>query len=104
MEATMATAQVPLTIIEKRSTSHIGVLRLAATIGVGSTLIFVLCWLGTFITYSSPTHSYLGLFTDAETQSVQALVEGSTYSLLFGLLSGGIVAALYNFFAGLERR
>lgn len=100
----MATAQVPLTTIEQRSTSHIGVIRLAATIGVGSALIFVFCWLGTFITFGSPTHAYVGLFTLADAQSVQALVEGSIYSLLFGILFGGIIAALYNLFAGLDRR
>lgn len=100
----MATAQVPVAIIEPRSTSHIGVIRLAATIGVGSALIFVLCWLGTFTSFSSPTHAYIGLFTLADTQSVQALAEGTIFSLLFGLLSGGIIAGLYNLFAGLDRR
>ena len=99
----MATAQIPLTTVEQRSASHISVLRLAATIGVGSALIFVLCWLGTFIAFGSPTHAYIGLFTLADTQSVHPLVEGSIYSLLFGLLSGGIIAVLYNLFAGLDR-
>jgi hypothetical protein len=100
----MATAQVPLTTIQQRSTSHIGVLRLAATIGVAAGVIFVLCWFGTFISFASPTHAYIGLFTVAETQSVQALVEGGTWSLLFGVLSGGLIAALYNLFASLDRR
>lgn len=100
----MATTQVPLAAIEQRSTSHIGVLRLAATTGVTTGLIFVLCWAGTFISFASPTHAYIGLFTDAETQSIQALAEGGMWSLLFGLLSGGLIAALYNLFAGLDRR
>ncbi len=99
----MATAQIPLTTVEQRSTSRIGVLRLAATLGVGSALIFVLCWLGTFISFGSPTHAYIGLFTLADTQSIQALAEGTIFSLLFGLLSGGVVAGLYNLFAGLDR-
>lgn len=100
----MATAQIPLTTAEQRSTSHIGVLRLAATLGVGAALIFVLCWLGTFISFSSPTHAYIGLFTLADTQSAQALAEGTIFSLLFGLLSGAIIAVLYNLFAALDRR
>jgi hypothetical protein len=104
MEAVMATAHVPEKSVEQRSTRHIGVLRLAATAGAAAAVIFVLCWLGTFITFSSPTHAYIGLFTDAETQSIQALVEGGVWSLLFGLLSGGLVAALYNQFGGLDRR
>jgi hypothetical protein len=89
---------------EQPTVSHVGVLRLSATIGVAAGLIFVLCWLGTFIPFSSPTHAYIGLFTNAETQSLGALVEGGLWSLLFGSLSGGLVATLYNFFAGLDRR
>lgn len=100
----MATVQAPLTTIEQHFTSHIGVVRLAATIGVGSAVIFVLCWLGTFISFGSPTHAYIGLFTLADTQSVQALAEGTLFSLLFGLLSGAIIAFFYNLFAGLDRR
>ena len=100
----MATAQVPLTTIEQHSTNHLGVVRLAATTGVTAGLIFVLCWIGTFISFASPTHAYIGLFTDAETQSIQALIEGGLWSLLFGLLSGTLIAALYNLFAGLDRR
>ena len=100
----MATSQAPPPAVEQRSGSRIGVLRLAAATGAGAGLIFVLCWLGTFITYSSPTHAYVGLFTNAETHSVAALAEGSVWSLLFGLLSGGLIAALYNLFAGLDRR
>ena len=100
----MATVQAPLTTSEQRSTSHIGVLRLAATTGVAAGLIFALCWVGTFISFASPTHAYIGLFTHAETQSIQALAEGGVWSLLFGLLSGGLIAAFYNLFAGLDRR
>jgi len=37
--------------------NRIGVRRLAATLGVGAALIFGLCWLGTFIPLSSPTHA-----------------------------------------------
>lgn len=100
----MATTEIPLTTNEQRSTGRIGVLRLAATAGVAAAVIFTLCWLGTFIAFSSPTHAYIGLFTDAETQSVRALVEGGVWSLLFGILSGTVIAALYNLFAGLDRR
>jgi hypothetical protein len=37
-------------------------------------------------------------------QSGAALLEGSFWSLLFGGLSGALIAAIYNLFAGLERR
>ena len=42
----MATVQVPLTAVQQHSTSHIGIVRLAATTGAAAGLIFVLCWLG----------------------------------------------------------
>lgn len=100
----MATSQVPRTTDEQRSTSHIGVLRLAAALGAAAWLMFALCWLGTFIAFSSPTHAYIGLFTDADTQSVEALAEGGVWSLLFGTLSGGLIAAFFNLFAGIDRR
>ena len=100
----MATAQMPLTNVEQRFTSKIGVFRVAATIGVASAAIFALCWVGTFLSFSSPTHAYIGLFTTADTQSVQALIEGGIWSLLFGVISGALVAGLYNLFAGLDRR
>jgi len=83
---------------------RIGVMRLAATLGVGAALIFGLCWLGTFIPLSSPTHAYIGLFTTSPTSSVAALLEGGGWSFLFGALSGALLAALYNLFVRLDRR
>lgn len=99
----MATAPIPLRDVQQHSTSHIGVFRLAVTVSVAAGLIFVLCWIGTFITFASPTHAYIGLFTTADIQSTQALAEGGAWSLLFGFLSGGLIAALFNLFAGLDR-
>lgn len=97
----MATSQAPdLVSIPHR----IGIARLAATLGVGAALIFVLCWLGTFIPASSPTHGYIGLFTSAQPDSGAALLEGSVWSFLFGALTGIVLAALYNLFALLDRR
>jgi hypothetical protein len=83
---------------------RIGILRLAATLGFGAAFIFVICWLGIFVPLSSPTHAYIGLFTSAEPTSGLALLDGSAWSLLFGALTGAILAALYNMFARLDRR
>lgn len=80
------------------------VTRLAVAGGVTAALIFVLCWIGAFIPYSSPTHAYIGLFTSADLKSTAALAEGSLWSLLFGGLSGGLFAFVYNLFASLDRR
>jgi len=57
-------------------THSIGVLRLALTGAITAAFVFLLCWLGTFIPFSSPTHAYIGLFTPAEMSSVAALAQG----------------------------
>ena len=72
--------------------------------GVAAAAIFILCWLGTFAPLSSPTHAYIGLFTEASIGSSRALAAGACWSFLFGGLSGGLIALLYNLFASLEPR
>ena len=83
---------------------RIGPLRLALTGAITAALVFALCWLGTFIPFSSPTHAYVRLFTPAEMSSFVALCQGSTWSFLFGGLSGGLLAWVYNLLSGLEPR
>jgi len=82
---------------------RLGLVRFAATGAVTGALLIVLCWIATFLPVSSPTHAYIALFTPAETQSVTALVEGGLWSLLFGAVAGGLLAWVYNRFAGLDR-
>lgn len=77
--------------------------RVLASAGITAALVFVLCWLGTFVTFSSPTHAYIGLFTPADASSVQALVEGTVWSLLFGALSGAVFGLVYNATRALQR-
>ena len=90
--------------VEMRSSRYIGVLRLTATTAVAAAAIFVLCWLGTLIPFSSPTHALIGLFTQAEMSSMRALAEGTCWSFVFGGLSGALIALFYNMFANLEPR
>ena len=82
--------------------TRLSVQRVAATGAAGAAIIFILCWL--FIPSSSPTHSYVSLFTSADMTSLRALGEGSLWSLLFGGLSGGVLALIYNLFGALDRR
>jgi len=89
---------------QSSATHSIGVLRLALTGAVTAALVFVLCWLGTFIPFSSPTHAYIGLFTAAEQNSAGAVVEGVVWSFLFGGLSGAVLAWVYNALGRLDRR
>ena len=89
----MAASQVPHVA---GGPQRIGVRRLAPTLGVGAALIFGVCWLGTFIPLSSPTHAYISLFTSAEPTSSFALLEGGVWSFFFGTLTGAVIAALCN--------
>lgn len=77
--------------------------RVASAGGLAMAIIFIICWVGTFIPFSSPTHAFIGLFTPAEQGSVAALLEGTMWSLLFGALSGVVFSAVYNMLAGLGR-
>jgi amino acid permease len=78
--------------------------RLIVTGGATAAVVFVFCWVGTFITFSSPTHGYIALFTSADISSGQALAEGTLWSLLFGALVGAIFGVIYNATARFGRK
>lgn len=82
---------------------RVGVLRLLITGGVTAVAAFALCWLGTFVPFSSPTHAYITLFTIAPVNSLAALAQGGVWSALFGALAGGLFAVVYNWTAKLHR-
>lgn len=99
----MATA--PTAPLREAVVGHnVSVTRLLITGGATAAVVFVLCWVGTFITFSSPTHAYIGLFTNAEISSGQALAEGTLWSLLFGGLVGVVFALIYNATAAIGRK
>ncbi len=75
---------------------NLSVLRCTLTGALAAALLFILCWIGTFLPFSSPTHAYIGLFTPAEMTSVEALVQGTCWSLAFGAIIGGLIALVYN--------
>ena len=89
---------------ERERGRTLSVMRVIVAGGLTAAVVFVLCWLGTFIAFSSPTHAYIGLFTNAEVSSVQALAEGALWSLLFGALVGAVFGLIYNATAALGRR
>lgn len=99
----MATASMDSPKVEDRS-NRLGVRRLVVAAGLTAAAVFVLCWIGMFIPLSSPTHAYVGLFTDANAKSALALAEGTLWSLLFGALVGGLFALIYNATASIGRR
>ena len=82
----------------------LNVMRLIIAGGLTAAVVFVLCWLGTFVPFSSPTHAYISLFTTADMSSGRALAEGTLWSLLFGALVSAAFALIYNSTAPLTRR
>lgn len=99
----MATAHSG-SLVEERPSHSVSIARLAAATGITAAVIFVLCWLGTFVPFSSPTHAYISLFTNAEISSSLALAEGVCWSLLFGLIVGAVFAIIYNATAPFGRK
>ena len=79
------------------------VLRCALTGAISAPAFFILCWLGAFLPVGPATHAYLSLFTNAEITSVTALLEGTLWSLAFGLVLGAIVALAYRATASFGR-
>lgn len=98
-------ATTPTTALREVERGHtLSVMRLLITGGVTATVVFVLCWVGTFIPFSSPTHAYIGLFTNADPSSGLAFAEGTCWSFLFGALVGAAFALIYNATVVLERK
>ena len=88
---------------ERSPEARLSLFRFALTGALTAALLFVLCWLGTFIPFSSPTHAYITLFTPAPMSSTQALVEGSSWSLAFGAVVGAVIAFIHNAVGGFFR-
>ena len=99
----MATAH-PTSLIEPHHAHVLSVARLAVAGGITAAVVFVLCWLGTFVPFSSPTHAYITLFTNADISSGLALAGGTCWSFLFGLIVGAVFALIYNATAPFGRK
>lgn len=70
---------------------------LSLALGVALIVLFVLCALVELLLPGLPaTHAWIGLFTLAPVTSPQAWLEGVFYSLVFGVVTGAIVAAVHN--------
>lgn len=98
----MATAHPIVSEVPRVHT--LSVERLAIAAGATAMAMFVLCWVGAVISFSSSMHAHISLFTNAEISSAQALLEGACLSLLFGLLGGALFALIYNATASFDRK
>jgi hypothetical protein len=100
-EHVMATSTASRSFASARRT--VGVIHLLVTGALTGTIAFILCWPGTFVPFSSPTHENITLFTAAPVNSLAVLVKDALWSLIFGGLVGALFAFIYNSTARLDR-
>lgn len=80
-------------IVNRRTLLTLG-LAIAASV---ASIVFVLCALvGVLMPNLQATHAWVALFTLAPMTSPQAWLEGIFFSLVFGIVTGSIVAAVHN--------
>lgn len=82
--------------------SKLNPLRCALTGAVVLAVLFALCWAAAAAGYAGGSHMYIALFTLAPFASVAALAVGLCWSVVFGAVTGALIAAAYNAFAFLE--
>ncbi|WP_372783296.1 hypothetical protein [Phenylobacterium sp.] len=76
--------------------ARLGLSRCALTGAVVVGALFALCWIGVAAGLASPSHMFISLFTVAPIASAAALGIGLCWSLVFGALSGALIAVVYN--------
>ena len=87
-------ASVPIS--ESKASSKVSVVRFALTGAIASGVFFLLCWVGLFLPFGSPTHAYLGLFTNAELTTAFGFGQGLCWSVIFGAVAGLLISVSYN--------
>lgn len=85
-------------------TSRVNISRFAFTGALVAITFFILCWIGGLLPFGLASHMYVQLFTAAQPSSGLALILGVCWSLVFGLIAGGLVAFYYNLLALLDAR
>ena len=85
--------------------SHkLSVKRLAATGALVTGVFYIFCWIGAQLPIGPATHQYLRLFTNADLSAGRSLLEGTAWSVAFGLIAGSLAAVFYNALGSLDRR
>lgn len=89
------------------ATAHIekppNVVRFSLTGAISAGAFFVFCWIGALLPIGPATHMYLRLFTNADITSGQALLQGTLWSVGFGLITGVLLSVVYRATAFLDR-
>ena len=80
-------------------------LRCGLTGAVVLAILFAVCWAAAAAgLFSASSHMFVSLFTLAPAASAAALAVGLCWSLVFGALTGALIAWIWNGFAFVERR
>lgn len=83
--------------------NRISPMRLALTGAVTLTILFILCWGAAAFWIASPSHMFVALFTLTPVESWYSLCQGIASSLVFGALTGALLAWIYNALAPVGR-
>jgi|KBSMisStandDraft_5_1062788.scaffolds.fasta_scaffold897251_3 hypothetical protein len=65
---------------------------------------FAVCWAAAAAGFAGGSHMYISIFTLAPVASLTALAVGLCWSVVFGGLTGALIAIAYNAFGFMERR
>lgn len=88
----------------EQKSENIAVLRLAATGAISFFVFFAICWIAVFLALPAVPHAYLGLFAAAaDPSSGTALLQGLSWSAVFGFLAGGLWALVHNLLGKIGR-
>lgn len=83
---------------------RLNVSRVALTTAFTAVIFITLCWIGARIGIGPLTHMYIQLFSPAEVSSGLSLLIGLCWSLVGGLIAGGLFAWIYNLLTPLDAR
>ena len=83
--------------------TKISALRLALAGASTLSILFVLCWVGAVVWAGGLSHMFVAIFTAAPVNSWLALGQGVCSAIVFGALTGIILAISYNAFAIVDR-
>lgn len=83
---------------------RLGYFHLIAIGAASAVVLYALCWIAAAAGLSAASHLYLALFTTAPLASIAALAQGVCLSMIFGGVTGALIALFENLFAFLAPR
>lgn len=79
-------------------------LRCGLTGAIVLSVLFAICWIAAAAGYAGGSHMYLSIFTLAPAASLTSLAVGLCWSVVFGAVTGALIAVTYNALAFVEHR